>query len=204
MRFNSTPVYLAVLLLAILATACNPAASKNDQDKDWTDAEELVRTSDRVIAGKVMEERAALVDVADSDTGVFTGQREVLYLRIMVAESFKGTLDPDDETWIAFDPSAKSDLRIASGEPRRPGVDQSFVFFLKGRARPVQYSTDFGAVLWTGNGQPSTAAVSGEDLVFLADDIYLGLLESRGIATAGGESAAPFTLTLGRLRELTD
>lgn len=205
MRLSRAHITLLAIALASFAMiACNPAPAKEDQDKDWVNAENLVETSDRILAGRLLDQKTEQVDVPDSDTGVFVDVKDILYLQFQVTESFKGTADVDDTIWIGFDPAAKADLLSGNRTPQPPVIGETYVLFLKGRARPIPYPSDYGAVLWTGNGQPSLAKIDGDDLLFRSDVVYLDLLGERTILIPNAESAAAFTLTLPRLRELTD
>ena len=205
MRFTTKRILLFAAALSVIAVlACNPAPAREDQDKDWTTAQNLVDTSDRIVTGIMTNEAVELVEIPDEDTGVFTGERDVLYREFRITESFKGSAERDDMIWMAFDPSFSAELVDGSGEPRLIEIGAEYVLFLKGRARPLEFPSDYGAVLWSGNGQPSLAALNGDELQFLSDDVYFSLLQSEGIAPASDDSVAPFTLNRAQLRELTD
>ena len=194
----------AILLVAAVVTAACAAPAAEEQDKDWRagDEAELVRTSDRIVIARFVSEVLATVnETVDNAPGP---DSQLLYRQFQVIETFKGTTDPEDILWVSFQPGAEGDLLNGNGQVHSFVEGDEYVLFLKGRLRPAYYPTDYGAVLWTGNGQPSIARLDSDSLVFYAGPTYpLPTPAAGGTPAAGDLSAAPFSIDMARLRELT-
>ncbi len=149
-----------------------------------------------------MDSRLETVQAIDSDTGVITGEKDVLFRQFEVVETLKGTSDQGDQLWIAFEPGLIGEVVDGTGEVREFRQSQSYVLFLKGRLRPLEYPADYGPVLWTGNGEPAFAELRGDILEFWADSGYLELLLEEGLTLPEPSSAAPFELTLTETRDM--
>ena len=198
LTLSRTTILALLFVTAILAMACAAPAAE-EQDKDWLagDEAELVRTSDRIISARFVSEVLATVnETVDNAPGP---DSQLLYRQFEVIETFKGTTEADDILWVAFQPGAEGDLLDGNRDVYTFTPGQEYVLFLKGRLKPAYYPADYGAVLWTGNGQPSIAYLSGETLVFLADRPYLAPSPTPAGASV---SAAPFPMDIARLREL--
>lgn len=193
---------LAILLAATVITACAAPAAE-EQDKDWTSAAGLVETSDRIIAARFLEETVETFEDPDTSSNTVPGEVTVHYRHFEVIETYKGTTDREDRLWVAFEPGAAGELVNGSGDVQEFRDGQTYILFLKGRLRPLSYSTDFGPVLWTGNGQPSFAELRGDQLHFWADRIYLNMIVADGDPLPSPLSAAPFTLTVDELETMT-
>lgn len=187
---------------ALLATAC-AAPDAELQDKNWVAAEDLIDTSDRIISARFLEEQQVTFDQVDSTNSEVIGEITLLYRNFEVVESFKGTSDAEDTLWVAFEPGSAGELVDGQGSAQRFNTSSTYVLFLKGRLRPFEYPSEFGAALWTGNGEPSFAELQSDRLTFFAERVYLDLLrEQRTLPDP--LSAAPFELTLQQLRQQTN
>ncbi len=194
---------LSILGAVILVAACTPPAAEK-QDKNWTDPNDLFETSDRIIAAQFIESTLETVQLIDSVTGAIAGETEVLFRQFEVSDSLKGTADADDLLWIAFAPGKAGELLDGLGSVKEFVGGPTYLLFLKGRLRPLEYPVEFGAVLWTGNGEPSFAEIFGERLLFRAEGAYVDLIQRDGRTLPDPLSAAPFTLTLEEVRAATD
>ncbi len=196
---------LRLLLLAVpvLLVACT-APSASVQDKNWTLATDLVETSDRVLVAKFVDSREQNIQLIDSVTGAIAGDTDVLFRQFEVLDTLKGTSDTGDLLWIAFEPGRSGELVDAEGALQGFDEVETYVLFLKGRLRPLEYPTEFGPVLWTGNGEPSFAELIGDELEFRAERPYLDLLSDQGLSLTDPPSASPFTMTLTEAREIAN
>jgi hypothetical protein len=196
-----TTALLVLLAAALLTTACT-APSASEQDKPWRDAEDMVSSSDRIISARYLQ--GVLATVRESVDNAPGPESQLLYRQFQVIDTFKGTTEANDTLWVAFEPGAAGELVNGNGGVEEFAVGETYLLFLKGRLKPLYYPSEYGAVLWTGNGQPSIAQLEGEQLTFLAVRPYLSLLERENASRPAPESAAPFALTLPQLREMTD
>ncbi len=190
---------LAIIIMALVACAA-PAAE--EQDKNWTAAADLVETSDRVLVAKLVDSRQESIQLVDSVSGAIAGETTVLFRQFEVFESIKGTSDPEDRLWVAFEADSPGELVDGEGSVRDFRESETYVLFLKGRLRPLEYPPEFGAVLWTGNGEPAFAELVGDVLEFRAERPYLDLLAREGRALPNPNSASPFTITLEEVKDL--
>lgn len=195
---------MLLLALPVLLIACSPPPSASVQDKNWVNAKDLVTTSDRVITAKFVEEKLENIQLIDSVTGAIAGDIDVLFRQFEVFESLKGTSDRSDLLWIAFEPGRPGELVDGAGEIKSFVETETYVLFLKGRLRPLEYPTEFGPILWTGNGEPSIAELTGDNLEFRAERPYLDLVTREDRSLPDPLSAAPFTLTLEGAKDLAD
>jgi hypothetical protein len=193
-------IFVAAMNLLVLGCAA-PAAEL--QDKHWTAAEDLVKTSDRIIRAQFTASVVVPIEKTDSSTG-FTGTKQVLFRQFEVLETLKGTIDAEETIWVAFDGGYDGELVNGTGTPMHYWAGPEFVLFLKGRVRPLDYPTDYGPVLWTGNGRPSLAEVRPGKLVFYTTAQYRDSLMADDAGLPDPDSAAPFTLTLAELAALVD
>ena len=193
----------ASIIAAIALMAACSAPSAEEQDKNWSDSADLVNTSDRVLTAVLLQEVRETVQELDA-SGQPGASHELFFREFEVVETFVGTQEQGDSIWVAFDTSPGAALVAGTGDAHTFAIGRTYALFLKGRLRPELYPPDYGAVLWTGNGQPSLAVVEGENLLFLAEQSYLELLRDEGLDLPVGRSAAPFVLTVPGLRELTD
>lgn len=206
MRFLSSiehPEWLlgrSLILFVVLIAACTPTAAEL-QDKNWTTSSELIDTSDRIIMSRFVDSRVETVQLVEAGTGAFSGETDVLFRQFETVESFKGTSDPGDSLWIAFEPGRAGQLVDGWGAVKNFTVTGTYVLFLKGRLRPLEYPPDIGAVLWSGNGEPAFAEVVSDRMEFRAERFYLDLLNSEERGLPDARSASPFSLTLDQLRE---
>lgn len=191
---------LFTLSLPVLLFAC-ALPSADEQDKNWTDATDLIKTSDRVLVAKFVDSRVQNIQLIDSVTGAIAGDTDVLFRQFEIFEKLKGTSDPGDLLWIAFEPGRVGELVDGQGTVQDFDKSKTYVMFLKGRLRPLEYPTEYGAVLWSGNGEPSFAELVGDELEFLAERPYLDLLQRDGRSLPDPRSASPFTFTLSEARE---
>ena len=187
---------LAVALSAALLAACAAPAAEL-QDKDWTSADDLISTSDRIIVARFVDSQLVTVEPEDDDADSI----EVPFGQFEIFETLKGTTDPGDKIWVAFDTDDAAGLFDGQGRLKQFTESETLVMFLKGRLRPLEYSSDIGAVLWSGNGEPAFAELSGDNLVFRAGRQYLQSLESKDQPDPA--SAAPFRLTINDIRDAT-
>lgn len=190
------------LLVAVALFGCSPTAAEL-QDKNWTDFGDLIDTSDRIFTAQFVESRQETVQLIDSATGALSGEADVLYRQFEVFESMKGTSDAEDLLWIAFEPGRTGELVNGQGEVQEFRSGKTYVLFLKGRLRPLQYPAEFGPVLWTGNGEPSFAELLDDNLIFRSERPYLDLLENEGHTLPVPSSASPFSMTISELRDST-
>ncbi len=174
------------------------------QDKNWTDSKNLIDSSDRILVAKFVDSSLENVQLVDSATGVIAGDTDVLYRQFEVVESLKGTSDPSDLLWVAFEPGPTGELVDGRSGVREFTEAETYLLFLKGRLRPLEYPQEFGAVLWSGNGEPAFAELVGEQLIFRSERAYLDLLERDGRDLAEADSASPFSLTFTDLKQATD
>ncbi|MDA0676569.1 MAG: hypothetical protein O2788_01015 [Chloroflexi bacterium] len=186
--------------LSVLGCAA-PAAEL--QGKDWTSAGNLAKTSDRIIRVKFTDSVVVPIEQTDSKTGVIS-TKQVLFRQFEVLETLKGTIDAEETIWVAFDAGYDSELVNGTNTPMHYWVGPEFVLFLKGRVRPLDYPTDYGPVLWTGNGRPSLSEVRSGRLVFYTTPQYRDSLMADDAGLPDPDSAAPFTLTLAELAALVD
>jgi hypothetical protein len=205
-RNNSDNRLLAVLVLLVALTlfvlgCAAPAAGL--QDKDWTSAGDLVKTSDRIIRAKYTDSVVVSVEQTDSKTGVIS-TKQVLFRQFEVLETMKGSIDAEETIWVAFDSGYIGELVNGMGTPMHYWAGPEFALFLKGRVRPLDYPTDYGPVLWTGNGRPSLAEVRSGRLVFYTTPQYLDSIVADDAGFPDPDSAALFTLTLAELAALAD
>ncbi len=189
---------LAVLIL-VLAVSC-AATPAEEQDKDWTEAEPLIDTSDRIVSALFLDSTLETVQLVDSSNGTILGETDVLLRQFEVFETFKGTIDPGDTIWVAFEPGREGELINGISEVMKFSETESYVLFLKGRLRPLEYPSDIGGILWTGNGEPSFALLVGTSLEFYANRTYLELLDRSDGSLPNPRSASPFIVTLDDLR----
>lgn len=196
------PAALMLLVCGIITisvmTACAAPAAE-EQDKNWTGVEDLVRTSDRVLLAEFLESRLETIEDPFTDS---SGQTEVLFRQFRVFETLKGTSESGDTLWVAFEPGMQGELVNGRGEVADFTAGTTYVLFLKGRLRPEEYPTEFGPVLWTGNGEPSFAELVGDELLFRAERAYLDLLINEGHTLPDPRSAAPFRASLDEARGL--
>ena len=190
---------LAAAALALLFACAAP--DSEEQDRNWTEAADLIATSDRIVLAQFVESRQETVQLVDSDSGALAGETEILFRQFEISETVKGTTDPGDLLWVAFDAGRGGELVNREGDVRDFGGSNTYVLFLKGRLRPLEYPPEFGSVLWTGNGEPAFAELVGNGLEFRAERQYLDLLRQEERNLPDRLSAAPFTLTLDELRE---
>ncbi len=200
---SKLPVGLVVIFLMVIASAC-AAPSAEEQDKNWTGPSGLLDTSDRIVSAQFIEARVETVSLVDDTNSEIVGEERVLFRQFEVTETFKGTSDSGDTMWVAFESGVSGELVDGEGSVRDFETGPSYLLFLKGRLRPIEYPADYGAVLWTGNGEPSFAIVSGDDLRFVSERGYLELLQREGRELPDPTSAAPFELTISGIREATD
>lgn len=200
-RKQQTLYALAILVVLSLLLAGCTAPAAEQQDKDWSSANDLVVTSDRIIRAKFVESVVVSIEETDSKTGLLSTRR-VLFRQFEVLETLKGTIDPEETLWIAFEPGQVGELVNESGALLQDWTGQEFVLFLKGRLRPLNYPTDYGPVLWTGNGRPYLALVLSGSLVFYTSRQHLNSLVNSDAGLPDTGSAAPFTLTLSELAAL--
>ncbi len=192
---------LPLLAIPILLIACT-APSADEQDKNWTDPSNLIETSDRVLVARFLDSRLQNIQLINSVTGAIEGDIDVLFRQFEVFDTFKGTSDSGDLLWIAFEPGRSGELVDGEGTVKSFDEGKTYVLFLKGRLRPLEYPTEFGPVLWTGNGEPSFAELIGDQLEFRAERPYLDLLLQDGVSLPNPLSVAPFSLTLDETRDL--
>lgn len=193
---------LAVAFLAILAVGCTPPAADR-QDKDWTRSDDLISTSDRIITARFIDSRLETVQQTATIAGVPAGKIDVLFRQFEVVNVYKGTSEREDLIWITFEPGRAGELVDGRGDLQEFHDGPTYVLFLKGRLRPLEYPVEFGAVLWTGNGEPSFARLNGQQLLFMAERPYLSLLEREGSSLPVAPSAAPFELSLADIETAT-
>jgi hypothetical protein len=199
-RVFAVLVLMAALSLFVLGCAA-PAAEL--QDKDWTSAGDLVKTSDRIIRAKFTDSVVVPIEQTDSKTGAIR-TKQVLFRQFEVLETLKGTIDAEETIWVAFEAGVDGELVNGTGTPMHYWAGPEFVLFVKGRVRPLNYPTDYGPVLWTGNGRPSLAEVWSGRLVFYTTTPYRDSLMADGAGLPDPDSAAPFTLTLAELAALVN
>jgi hypothetical protein len=134
----------------------------------------------------------------DRNTGA-TIDSQILFRQFEVLETHKGTIDPEDLIWIAFEPGVAGELVDRNDTVKEFFDGPTYVLFLKGRVRPLENPTEFGPVLWTGNGEPSFAELNGDRLLFRAQRTYVSRLDPADGTLPSELSAAPFELTLSDL-----
>lgn len=195
-------VGLLALALATVIAGCT-APTAEEQDKNWTRAQELIETSDRILVARFVQSHVETIQLTDSSTGASGSEIDVLFRQFEVIDTLKGTSDPEDLLWMAFEPGPAGELVDGRGEVKDFRDGPTYVMFLKGRLRPLVYPTEFGPVLWTGNGEPSFAELSGQQLLFRADRAYLSLIEQDSALLPSPASAAPFELTLTEIETKT-
>jgi hypothetical protein len=201
-HYKKSTLCLFALVLAILIAGC-AAPKTEEQDKHWTRAEDLIDTSDRIFTARFVESQIANIPQIDSNTGASAGVTEILFRQFEIVNSLKGTSEEQDLLWVAFEPSRSGELVDGQGQVQEFRDSPTYVLFLKGRLRPLEYPPEFGAVLWTGNGEPSFAELSGQDLLFMADRVFMNLLKQEDTRLPSTLSAAPFELTLADLETIT-
>lgn len=194
---------LSLMVLPILLMACS-LPSAGEQDKNWTDSSDLIKTSDRILVTRFVDFRLQNIQRIDSITGAIAGDIDVLFRQFEVFENLKGTTDSGDLIWLAFEPGTVGELVDGQGQLKNFDKTKTYVMFLKGRLRPLEYPTEYGAVLWTANGEPAIAELIGDELKFIAERPYLDLLSRDGITLPDTTSASPFTLTLTEARDATN
>ena len=194
---------LSVLALAVLTLIACGAPSQEDQDKDWDSAADLIATSDRIIVATFVNEITVELFDRDDSGGSRVGPETAIYREFTVAEKYKGSARRGDQIFVTFDSDTDAALSARPGETHRFGVGQQYGLFLKGRRRPDGYPSDYGSIIWTGNGEPSIAVLRGDNFQFLSTDRYRTQIDSIGLQTESN-SAAPFTLDLAGLERLTD
>lgn len=192
---------LLFLVLPVLLIACT-APSADQQDKNWTDPTNLVSTSDRVLIARFVESREVNIQRIDSSTGAVASDTDVLFRQFELFETVKGTSDAGDLLWVAFVPGRTGELVDGEGAVQDFREGETYVLFLKGRLRPLEYPTEFGPVLWTGNGEPAFAKLLGDRLEFRAERPYLDLILRDEQSLPDSPSAAPFALTLEEVRKV--
>ena len=197
------PLHFLVLIVAAVAVGC-AAPTAEEQDKNWTSADDLIDTSDRIVVAAFAESKIETVQLVNETNSEITGELDVLFRKFEVAESYKGTSDSGDALWIAFEPGVVGELVDGTGSVVGFESGKTYALFLKGRLRPIEYPADIGGVLWTGNGEPSFAELQGDVLRFVAERPYLDLLARENQTLPDPLSAAPFALTLTELREATN
>lgn len=196
------PLYMFTLLV-LAAVACTAPAAE-EQDKNWTNSTDLIETSDRIMTARFTESNTETIQLVDDTNSEIIGEIEVLFRQFEIVESFKGTTDSGDSILVAFEPGRAGELVDGEGSVVKFESDETYVLFLKGRLRPIEYPSDIGGVLWTGNGEPSFAELRGDELRFVAERPYLDLLSRENQALPEPLSVAPFELTLTELQEATD
>ncbi len=193
---------LPLIGVALLAACAAPSA--DEQDKNWNSATDLIETSDRILITRFADSREENIQLIDSVTGAIAGETDVLFRQFELFETLKGTSDAGDLLWVAFETGSAGELFNGAGSVVRFEESETYVLFLKGRLRPLEYPTEYGAVLWTENGQPAIAELVGDRLEFRSGQGYLDALQREGATLPEPQSAAPFALTLDALREATD
>ena len=194
--------YVLAVVAAVFIAGCT-APSADEQDKNWTRAQDLIATSDRILTVRFVESRNETIQLTNPGAGLTPGEIEVLFRQFEVIDTLKGTSDPEDRLWVAFEPGRAGELVDGQGQVQVFRDGPTYMLFLKGRLRPLEYPTEFGPVLWTGNGEPSFAELTGEQLIFRADRVFFSLLERDGTQLPSPASAAPFELTLPEIETIT-
>lgn len=200
-RFSKkTTARIFLIALTILVVGCT-APTSEEQDKNWTRAEDLINNSDRVLSVRFIQAHVETVPRIDRTTGASTGDIDVLFRQFEVIDAFKGTSDPEDLLWVAFEPGPTGELVDGQGQVLDFRDGPTYVVFLKGRLRPLEYPTDFGPVLWTGNGEPSFAELNGQQLLFRAERAFVSQIAQNPLPVT--LSASPFELTLAEIETMT-
>lgn len=187
-------------MLSLVFVSCTMPTAKQ-QDKDWTSASDMTTTSDRIIRATFVDSITVSIDHTDNETGVVS-TTGVLFRQFEVLETLKGTIDAEEKLWVAFEPGENGEFVDGTGTPLQYWAGREYVLFLKGRLRPLEYPTDYGPVLWSGNGRPSLSEVRSGQLVFFTTRQYLDSLTANDAVLPEPDSAAPFTLTLAELAGL--
>ncbi len=201
--FFSVTVVAGLVFGLLLAPHFMPTGGGNAGSwRDYTNAENLVKESDRIILAQYMDESLHVKPEISAATGKENGSVSHLFRRFNIVESLKGDATIGETTFVAFTTGYTTVLdggesEFTSFEVVDMSPGQEYLLFLRGKPRRAGYPAQFGDIQWATTGEPGIALVGDSgSLSFKSSDRFK---DEQGLETDIG---APFVLSKEQVRSI--
>ena len=197
-------VGMFVLLVALsggVLSGCSlaPAKGISGSWRDYRDAHSLLAASERIVLATYLEEKSLELPTVISDDGDVIGSVTEIFRRFRVMEPLKGDAQTGDIQYVVSSSQVKSAKSSGGYNLLRYDVvqlkaNEQYVLFLRSRAAPSRYPSEYGKTIWVRPGEPGIAQIDSEGrLTFIATDRYKNTIEEEGLERVEG-SDAPFEM----------